>query len=70
MTLTTLFILVLLIFAAFVPAVIALLIAHKQKRSKFLASLITFFVGLLTVAGGWIYIGIMFLLPPKRAVDE
>lgn len=52
------------IITAIIPALLAMRLAKKQKRSILTSGIVTFFLG-LTFIGGWIYLAIMNLLAPK-----
>jgi hypothetical protein len=58
-----------LFFVCVVPAILAVYLAGKQGRSKILSGLITFMLGLLTWVGGWLYLGLMNLVKPKKTLD-
>lgn len=58
------------LFFAVIPAILAIYLAHKQKRSKLIAGLATFFLGFFTWVGGWILLGIMNFLEAKKEVSE
>lgn len=57
-----------LIFTSVIPALLAMRLAKKQRRSMLTSGVVTLFLG-LTWIGGWIYLGIMNLLAPKKS-DE
>lgn len=59
----------LLIFTAILPAILAIRLAKKQNRSKLTSGLITFVFG-LSLIGGWIYLAIMNLVPPKEKTNR
>mgnify|MGYP001221032386 CR=1 FL=1 len=60
---------VLLIFTI-APTILAVFLARKQNRSMWIAGLVTFFLGLFTWIGSWIYLGLMNLMSSKQAAAE
>ncbi|WP_133407464.1 hypothetical protein [Parashewanella tropica] len=55
----------LLIFTSLIPALLAIRLAKKQKRSAMTSGAVTFAFG-FTWIGGWLYLAVMNFLPPKR----
>ena len=64
------FIYIVLIVFSIAPTILSVFLARKQKRSMWIAGLVTFFLGLFTWIGSWIYLGFMNLMPPKHAANE
>jgi len=64
------FIFIFLIVFAIAPTILAVFLARKQNRSMWIAGLVTFFLGLFTWIGSWIYLGIMNLVAPKGVSSE
>ncbi|MBO9491794.1 hypothetical protein J7384_15650 [Endozoicomonas sp. G2_1] len=54
----------LFIFFAIIPALLAVRLAKKQKRSALTSGVLCFVLG-FTGFGGWLYLAIMNLLAPK-----
>jgi hypothetical protein len=60
MNITEVYAPVILFFIALLPAILAYRIAKQQGRSKLGATLITFFLGIFTLVGSWIYLAIIY----------